>query len=113
MNKNTLIQVTQNGMGTGSEELGLKLITNYFKLLDADGRLPKIIVFYNAGVKIVCEGSPAIEALKNLEQKGVKMLACKTCLDYYKLTDKINIGSIGSMPDIITLQSDASKVINL
>lgn len=113
MNKNTLIQITQNGMGNGSEELGLKLITNYFKLLDADGRLPKILVFYNGGVKLICENSPALEALQNLENKGVKLLACKTCLDYFQLTDRVKVGSVGSMPDIITLQADADKVINL
>ena len=113
MHRNTLIQVTQNGMGAGSEELGLKLIGNYFKLLDAEGRLPKIIVFYNAGVKLICEDSLALEALQNLESKGVRMLACKTCLEYYQLLDKVKIGAIGSMPDIITLQADADKVINL
>ena len=113
MHRNTLIQVTQNGMGTGSEELGLKLITNYFKLLDADGRTPKIIVFYNAGVKLICENSPAIEALQNLDKKGVQLLACKTCLDYFELSDQIKVGNVGSMPDIITLQADADKVINL
>ena len=113
MQRNTLIQVTQNGMGTGSEELALKLITNYFKLLDADGRTPKIIVFYNAGVKLICENSPALEALQNLSKKGVQLLACKTCLDYFNLSDQIKVGTVGSMPDIITLQADADKVINL
>jgi selenium metabolism protein YedF len=113
MKRNTLIQVTQNGMGTGSEKLGLKLITNYFKLLDADGRTPKIIVFYNAGVKLICENSPALEALQNLSKKGVQLLACKTCLDYFNLSDQIKVGTVGSMPDIITLQADADKVINL
>ncbi|MCT4601825.1 MAG: sulfurtransferase-like selenium metabolism protein YedF [Marinifilum sp.] len=113
MHKNTLIQVTQNGMGEGSEELGLKLATNYFKLLDAENRLPKIIVFYNAGVKLICEDSPTLGVLQNLEQKGVRMLACKTCLDFFNLSDKVKVGSVGSMPDIITLQADADKVINL
>ena len=113
MHRNTLIQVTQNGMGTGSEELGLKLVTNYFKLLEAEGRLPKIIVFYNAGVKLICDDSPALEALQNLESKGVRMLACKTCLDHYHLLDKVKVGAVGSMPDIITLQADVDKVINL
>lgn len=113
MHRNTLIQVTQNGMGTGSEELGLKLATNYFKLLVAEGRLPKIIVFYNAGVKLICEDSPALEALQKLEVMGVRMLACKTCLEYYHLLDKVRVGAVGSMPDIITLQADADKVINL
>lgn len=113
MQGNTLIQVTQNGMGSGSEELGLQLITNYFKLLDADGRTPKIIVFYNGGVKLICKSSPALEALKNLNKKGVQLLACKTCLTHFDLLDEIAVGSVGSMPDIITLQANADKIINL
>jgi len=81
MHKNTLIQITQNGMGSGSEELGVKLASNYFKLLDAEGRLPKIIVFYNAGVKLICENSPALEALQNLEQKELECWRVKLVLN--------------------------------
>lgn len=113
ISNNTLLQITQNGMGNGSDELGQKLITNYLKLISADNQLPKIIVFYNGGVKLICEGSPALEALQTLEAKGVKMLACKTCLDFYEITDKVKVGTVGSMPDIITLQYSADKVINL
>lgn len=111
--RNTLIQVTQNGMGTGDKELGLKLITNYFTLLSEDNRTPKIIVFYNEGVKLICQGSPALEALKSLETKGVQLLACKTCLNHFEILDKIEVGTPGTMADIITLQASADKVINL
>jgi len=110
---NTLIQITDNGMGRGSEELGLKLITNYFKLLIADNRLPKIIVFYNAGVKLICKNSPIVTPLKEMEKLGVKLIACKTCLDFFEIENQVEVGKIGSMPDIITLQAAADKVINL
>ncbi len=113
MKKNTLIQVTQNGMGAGNEELGITLITNYFKLLVADGRLPRIIVFYNGGVQLLNEKSPAVEVLKELQYKGVQLLACKTCVDFYDLTDKIKVGNVGTMSDIMTLQVNADKIINL
>ena len=111
--KNTLIQVTNYGMGQGDEELGLKLISNYFRLLIQEEKLPKIITFYNAGVKLIAEGSPIIETLQQIEKKGVKLIACKTCIDFYKLNDKIKVGIAGTMIDIITLQSIANKVINL
>lgn len=113
ISNNTLLQITKNGMGSGSDELGLKLITNYLRLIVADNRLPKIIVLYNSGVKLICEGSPALESLKALEEKGVKLLSCKTCLDFFEITDQVKVGSVGSMPDIITLQYDADKVINI
>lgn len=111
--ENTLIQVTSNGMGHGDEALALTLITNYFRLLLAENHLPSIIVFYNAGVKLIAEGSPVIEHLKELEAQGVKLLACKTCLDYFALTDKLQVGMAGTMIDIIALQGKAKKVINL
>ncbi len=113
MKKNTLVQVTQNGMGSGSEELGVELITNYFKLLLADGRLPRIIVFYNGGVRLLSNDSPAIDVLQKLENKGVHLLACKTCIDFYGLIDKIQVGNVGTMSDIMTLQVNADKIINL
>lgn len=113
ISNNTLLQVTKDGMGNGSDELGLKLITNYLRLIVEDNRLPKIIVFYNSGVKLLCQGSPVLESLEALENKGVKLVACKTCLDFFKLTEKKAIGTVGSMPDIITLQYDADKVINI
>ena len=75
--------------------------------------LPKIIVFYNEGVKLICSGSPVIDILKETEKKGVKLLACKTCLNHYKILDKVEVGICGTMMDIITLQAEASKVITL
>jgi selenium metabolism protein YedF len=112
-NENTLIQVNQYGMGQGNDALGLKLMGNYFKLLVEDNHLPRFVVFYNAGVKFLSQGSPVIEELKTVESKGVKLLACKTCLDFFELTDKLEVGVAGTMHDIIALQANADKVITL
>lgn len=111
--KNKLIQVNSYGMGHGDETLGLKLVGNYFRLLIQEEKLPSIITFYNAGVKLICEGSPVINILQEIENKGVKLLACKTCLDYYDLIDKRKVGIEGTMIDIISLQSAAEQVINV
>ncbi len=110
---NTLLQVTSYGMGHGSEELALQLFNNYIKLSLEDNRLPKIIVFYNEAVKLICEGSPAIDVLKEAESKGTKLLACKTCLNHFQLLEKMVVGVGGTMMDIITLQAEASKIITL
>ncbi|MBN1951264.1 MAG: sulfurtransferase-like selenium metabolism protein YedF [Bacteroidales bacterium] len=111
--KNTLIQVSRNGMGAGDETLGIQLITNYLKLISEENDLPKFMVFYNAGVKLICEGSPVIDTLKVLEQKGVKLIACKTCLNYFNLMDKMEAGLAGTMMNILELQKLADKVIAL
>ncbi|GAF04430.1 DsrE family protein [Saccharicrinis fermentans] len=111
--KNTLIQITKNGMGEGDEALSLSLIANYLKLVNEESNFPLFMSFYNGGVKLLCEGSPVIDTLKLLEKKGVKMLACKTCLNYYHLLDKRMVGVEATMVDIVSLQKVADKVINL
>lgn len=111
--KNTLLQVTKNGLGSGDEALGLQLITNYFRLLSEETEPPQFIVFYNGGVKLICKGSPVIEFAKTLEEKGVRMIACKTCLNHFDLMANLDVGIAGSMMDIIELQKMASKVIAL
>lgn len=107
-----LLQITRYGMGNGDHELAVKLIGNYFKLILEDKRLPSIIVFYNEGVKLLECNSPVGDYLKDMEHNGIKLLACKTCLDYYNINEMC-AGIKGTMMDIITLQSDAEKVINL
>jgi len=108
-----LLQFTQYGMGIGDEELGIRLATNYFKIIIEEDDLPRFITFYNAGVKLICTDSPAVEILKAIEAKGVKLIACKTCLNHFNLMDKIETGTAGTMIDIIDLQRLADKVINL
>lgn len=107
------ILVTNNGMGKGSQELQHKLIQTYFKLLDENDYLPSVIAFYTEGVKLLTAGSPALEALKALEAKGVRLVACSTCLNYYGLDNKLEVGIPGGMTDIIEAQWRADKVITI
>jgi hypothetical protein len=109
----TVILVTRNGMGEAEPELQKKLITTYFKLLDENNILPAVICFYANGVHLVVGGSPVLDSLKSLESKGVRLVLCSTCLSYYNLTDKVQVGIVGGMTDIIEAQRLASKVISL
>lgn len=109
----TLLQINRFGMGEGDQELGIVLIRNYFKLLLQERQFPAVIVFYNSGVKLVAEGSPILDELNAIEAEGVRMLACKTCLNHFGLSESVKAGMAGSMLDIIALQQAASKVITL
>lgn len=111
--KNTLLQITNEGMGIGDEGLGIQLITNYFRLLNEESEPPRFIVFYNTGVKLICKNSPIIEAAKVLESKGSKLIACTTCLKHYGVMDYMEVGVAGTMMDIIELQKLADKVITI
>lgn len=111
--KSTVILVTNNGMGKGDTPLQHKLIQTYFRLLDESDTLPAAICFYTDGVKLVVEGSPVIDMLKALEAKGVHLVLCNTCLNHYNLADKVAVGVVGGMTDIIEAQWRADKVITI
>jgi intracellular sulfur oxidation DsrE/DsrF family protein len=100
-------------MGKGPEELQIMLMGKYLQLLVQGDDLPAAICFYTEGVKLVIDGSPVLEQLASLEKKGVRLIVCSTCLNYYGLTDKVKIGIIGGMADILEAQLRAGKVITI
>ena len=109
----TVIIITNNGMGKGPQDLQLKLIGKYLELLVLQNDLPAVICFYTEGVHLVTEGSPVIERLQVLEAKGVRLIICSTCLNYYDLAEKVKIGIVGGMGVILAAQWSAGKVITL
>ncbi len=109
----TVLLITRNGMGDAEPALQQKLITTYFKLLDEYNILPAAICFYANGVRLVVEGSPVLDTLKSLEAKGVDLVLCSTCLNFYNLVDQVRVGIVGGMTDILEAQRRASKVITL
>ncbi|MBA7631811.1 MAG: sulfurtransferase-like selenium metabolism protein YedF [Calditrichaeota bacterium] len=107
----TAILITRNGMGHAEAELQQRLIKTYLTMLDDNDMLPGIICFYTDGVKLVVDGSPVLGVLKSLEAKGVHLIICNTCLKYFDLADKVQVGIGGGMHDIIEVQWHAKKVI--
>jgi hypothetical protein len=109
----TLVMVTRDGMGSAESELARKLLVKYLELLLANGTPPGAIAFYAQGVFAVCEGSPALPALGALEAKGVRLVVCKTCLDFYGVADQVRAGVVGGMGDIVAAQVMAKKVVTV
>lgn len=109
----TVILVTSDGMGQADIELQHKLARTYFGLLAEHDMLPAAICFYTDGVKLVCEDSPVLGELRALEEKGVRLVICNTCLNSLGLADNVAVGIVGGMADIIDAQWRAQKVITL
>lgn len=107
----TAILITRNGMGHAEAPLQHKLVKTYLTMLNDNDMLPGIICFYTDGVKLVVEGSPLLDVLQSLEAKGVRLIICNTCLKHFDLTDKVQVGIVGGMHDIIAAQWHARKVI--
>src|SRR5512139_2203776 len=91
----SVILFTNYGMGNGPEELRLILAGKYLNIINQYEELPGAICFYTEGVKLVIEGSPVLDQLHALEKRGVRLIACSTCLDYFGLADKVKVGIVG------------------
>jgi intracellular sulfur oxidation DsrE/DsrF family protein len=108
-----LLQVIHDGMGAADTSLQHTLLRKYLLLLLESNALPGAICFYTSGVKMVVESSPVLDVLQTLESRGVRLIVCKTCLDYFGLLEKVRVGVVGGMGDIIAAQTLAEKVITL
>lgn len=111
--KDTVVLVQNYGMGKADEKLQIMLIGKYFDLLLQGGTLPAAVCFYTDGVKLICEGSPVLEQLRDLESRNVRLIACSTCVNYFGLHEKVRVGIIGGMGDILEAQVKAEKVISI
>ena len=109
----TVLLVTRDGMGATEPELGHKLIKTYLSLLIEHEIRPGAICFYTQGVRLVVDGSPVLDQLAALEAKGVRLILCSTCLNYYNLTESVRLGIVGGMGDILEAQRRAAKVITI
>jgi hypothetical protein len=113
MNNDAVYLFTRNGMGEAPADLQQPLVKKFLSLLLEGKQFPALILFYTEGVKLACQGSPVLDELRNLEAAGVKLILCQTCLNYFKLADKIEVGIVGGMGDIIEGMSKAGKLITL
>lgn len=104
--------IASDTMGRGDDELGWGLLQTYVQTIKDVDPLPTKIIFYNGGVRIVSEQSGALEALRALQEKGVSILVCGTCLDFFKLTAKLQVGQISNMFEIMSTINSADKVMS-
>jgi selenium metabolism protein YedF len=111
--RTTVLFVTSDTVGRGSDELGAVLISSMFGALAEVKPLPNTIVFTNSGVKLTAEGSPVLDKIMGLEKLGVEILVCGTCLDYFRLKDKVAVGTVSNMFTILETLLAASSVISI
>ncbi len=109
--KNTVVVIASDRMGEGNDESGKVLIKGFIFAVTQLEELPKTILFYNGGATLTTEGSESLADLKLLEEQGVEILTCGTCLDYYGLKDKLCVGNVTNMYTIVETMNAADKII--
>lgn len=107
----SVVVISSAAMGTGNDDLGKTLMKGFLYALGQLETLPGKILFYNGGVTWTTEGSDALEDLKAMEAQGVEIYSCGTCLNFYGLSDKLQVGSVTNMYDIVEAMAGASRII--
>lgn len=108
---NTVVVISSREMGNGDAVLGKILMKGFIYALTQLPNLPKTVLLYNGGAHLSCEGSESLEDLKKLDGEGVEILTCGTCLNHYGITEKLAVGRVTNMYEIVEKQADASKII--
>ncbi|MBT3206827.1 MAG: sulfurtransferase-like selenium metabolism protein YedF [Bacteroidetes bacterium] len=106
-----VVSIQKNKMGDGSDELGEILMKAFVNSLPDASFLPSVIIFINSGIQLCIEDSPVIESLKKMEENGVEILVCGTCLDYFNKLKNLEAGKVSNMYEITEKLTNASKVI--
>lgn len=109
---NLIYVISSDSMGRGSDELGWALLQTYVTTISEIDPLPSHILLYNGGVKLATTDGKALESLQTLEEKGVTIWICGTCLEFFKLEDERKVGSITNMYDIMNTMTAAGKVVS-
>lgn len=111
--KKIMVMVAADRMGSGDDVLGARLMINFIKTLKEMGDELWRLVFVNSGVKLTIDGAGTLEDLKGMEEAGLTILVCGTCLDHFKLLEQKQVGQTTNMLDIVTAMQLADKVINV
>ena len=109
--KKVVVYINSHLMGNGDEALGSFLMKAFLKtLVDLDTK-PNRLVLVNSGVQLASEGSKVLDTLTVLSEKGVEILSCGTCLDFYGLKGKLQVGAVSNMYEIIRSMVEADRLI--
>jgi selenium metabolism protein YedF len=109
--KNLVVYVSSEGMGRGDDQLGAVLMAAFLDTLSQFKGEISHAVFVNAGARLAVEGSPVLEQVRQLEELGVEVLVCGTCLNHFDIKDKLAVGSVSNMYAIIETLSKAGRII--
>lgn len=109
----TILAISAAAMGKGNDELGRILMRSFFHTVNEAIARPDTLILFNEGVTLAVEGSPVLEDLRALEGKGTRILVCGTCLDFFRIKDKLAAGTVSNMYDISETLFSAGRLVQL
>jgi selenium metabolism protein YedF len=109
--KRVVVYINSHLLGGGDEILGSFLMKSFLKTLLELETKPSRLILVNSGVQLGAENSKVLESLQSLWEKGVEIVYCGTCIDFYELKGKMKVGVVSNMYDILQSMLEADRVI--
>jgi selenium metabolism protein YedF len=108
-----VVLVTSDTMGAGDDELGAALMKNFLYSLAREESAPERVMFANSAARLTCEGSESLDDLRLMQEGGVPIGTCGTCLEHLGLTDSLAVGGIGAMSDLVGLVCSDAQIVTI
>lgn len=109
----TLLYLNSDRLGVGDDALGRKLLKSFLTEVLASEHRPDMVGCVNSAVQLTTEGSPVLEELRALAARGARIASCGTCLDALGLRDKLLVGEVGKMEQVVQVLFTADRVIRV
>ena len=109
----TVLAISSDSMGSGDETLGRLLMKGFLYAMVEQEELPEKILFYNTGVFLTTEGSAVLDVLREMEQRGVALLTCRTSLNHFGRLGKLQAGGAVSMYELAQCMLQAGRLVKL
>lgn len=106
----TVVVFASDRMGDGDPELGATLMRAFCQTI-VQLEAPQKLLFYNRGIFLALNDSPVLNELKGLEEMGVSLLVCGTCLNFYQVFERLAVGQVSNMYSILEAQTQAGRII--
>ncbi len=107
-----VVYIGSNTMGRGDDSLGAQLIRGFLRTIIDSAPLPWRVILINSGVMLSSVDPEAVEALHVMEEKGVEILSCGTCLEKFGLVNRIQVGRVTNMFEVVESLNASTKVIS-
>ena len=108
-----VIFIGSDELGRGERELGTALAKAFLYACTENEDRPSKMVFMNSGVRLVTENDETVAHVKQLEDGGVEIVVCGTCLDFYGLKEDLQVGRVSNMYEIQSILIGAGHLVSV
>lgn len=104
-----VVFISSDCIGRGDDKLGRLLTTLFLRTLSERPTKPAFLLLANGGVKLALTDSDDLKTLRTLEGQGVRIMVCGTCLDFFGVKDRLQVGVVSNMYELVDILMSGAR----